>query len=1759
MHHSPRQASHLWRLRLLLGIAGAITTLHATTAYAGLTLNQSATPPEISASLDGPGLSISNLVITKGLVGQYGTFSGGTESAGVGPVIGIQNGVFINTGSTATLLGPNNNPAFTASGGATYPDPDLTQLSANAVNDPAIIEFDIVPVGDKVNFVLSFGSEEYPEYVCSQFNDAFGLFVSGPGFSTTQNAAFIPNTSDAITVNNLNVGVAGAYQDGTACKLGNSAYFNDNGNGTGNANSQLDGFSKPITASLGGLTAGQTYHVKLALADAGDAALDSGAFFKWLTSTDSRPIDMELSAAASTLTPGKNGTVDVTYTAINKSGVLDSELVQTQLQWPAGVTVLSHNGGAAYNASNAVWDVGTVPANNSKSITFTLQVGSAANYKTSGEILFALHEDFDSTPFNSGSFPNEDDTATLTLTPVDNAPPVISSNGGAALAVNIPESTTAVTNIDASDAENGAETNLTYALSGADASLFTIGADGAVAFKAAPDFETPLDAGGDNVYNVTVTVTDAGGATDTQALQISVTDIDEIPPTVAINTVTSDDILNNAETSANVAITGTSNAENGQTVTVMLNGKSYTGNVTGGTWSVTVPLADAALLAESSHTITADVSDAAGNVAPQATRNITVDKTPPTISGNDVALTNDTTPDLSGTTDVANGTNVTVTNSSNATLCTTTASGGNWSCTPTTPLPAGNNTLTVTSTDPSGNTGSDEFTAVINHQPTITSNSGNPLTLEVAENTTAVSDVDATDTEDGAETNLTYTLSGADAAKFSIGTDGKLAFIAAPDFETPASANTSNTYQVTVTTTDKNSGSDTQALTITVTDADDTAPVITISAVSTDDIINDAEADADIAISGSTNAENGQTVTVKLNGKTYTGTANNGAWSVNLPATDAAALADGTQTITADVSDAAGNPAIPANREIQVDQTLPAITGNDIALTNDTTPLLAGTTDVADGTNITVTDSSNATVCTTTASGGTWSCTPASALPIGDHALSVTTTDPAGNENTDAFTVKVNAQPIINSNGAGATVTLAIPEGIPSVTDVDASDTDIADTLNYSLAGGADAALFQINSTSGVLDFKTAPKYLSSGDNTYEVSVTVDDGHDGTDTQTLTIEILKDTDADSIPDTQDVDLDGDGIPNTTEGNADLDVDGIPHQLDLDSDGDGIPDNIEAQTTTGFKAPSGIDANKDGLDDVYAAGLIPVDTDSDSKPDYLDTNSDGTGENDTQEAGLTLANTDTDGDGLDDAVDTDDTHFGPAHAGITNVLTAYPQLGVEVNWRIPNMPPIFSSPAATTFSENGTGTALDVQTTDDKDNEVSGLTYNFSGGADLALFNLDSNTGVISFKTAPDYEKPADANKDNAYALQVQACDAENACTTQNVIINVIDVDEDNDGDGLLDSFEKNAGVPKDTDKDGKPDWLDTDDDGDGILTKYEKPDANGNKTPDDALDTDADGKPNYLDTDDDGDKKLTKDEKADKNKDGNPLDAYDMDADGIPDYLDNNEVPTVVLHVRGFLQGAYDSASGLMRDDLREQGLIPLAQPFSDRLTAFKYRNKDVTTPAVLAITGDNAIVDWVLVELRSATNPRARSIAKAALLQRDGDVADPLSNEAHLRIPNVPEGSYYVSLRQRNHLGVMTQDPILLSPTLTATDFTLPSFAVKGEHARLETGDVALLWAGEANNNNSLIANGPGNDTNVVLGTVLMHHSNSKVNSNFRLPGYYSSDLNLDGITLYTGPGNDINLLIGNVLLHPSNATSAANYVAPGRMPKSEDEDTDD
>lgn len=113
------------------------------------------------------------------------------------------------------------------------------------------------------------------------------------------------------------------------------------------------------------------------------------------------------------------------------------------------------------------------------------------------------------------------------------------------------------------------------------------------------------------------------------------------------------------------------------------------------------------------------------------------------------------------------------------------------------------------------------------------------------------------------------------------------------------------------------------------------------------------------------------------------------------------------------------------------------------------------------------------------------------------------------------------------------------------------------------------------------------------------------------------------------------------------GLYDSDLDGLPNYVDLDSDGDGIPDNVEAQTSTGYLAPSSSDSINDGLDNAYGAnGLSPVDTDVDGVPDFRDTNSDNQGPDDRAEAGITLTGSDSDNDGLDDAIDTTNGYGDP---------------------------------------------------------------------------------------------------------------------------------------------------------------------------------------------------------------------------------------------------------------------------------------------------------------------------------------------------------------------------------------------------------------------------------------------------------------------------------------------------------------------------------
>ncbi len=507
-----------------------LSLLSGQAVYADLTLNASPTVATMRTVLDGPGLALLNLKVTKGIKGQYGVFSGGDTLAGTDPIITIPDGLFMSTGNVDSILGPNSKKDYTYNTGAQYSDPNLISLSANAIYDPVILEFDIVPEGDLLNFLLVFGSEEYPEYVCSKFNDVFGLFVSGPGISGTQNAAYIPDTQKAITVNNVNAGQPGIVQDGTPCTLSNTAYFIDNGNGSGKTGTQLDGFTTPLTASLSGLTANQTYHVKMALADAGDQAYDSAAFFKWLTSTSSQLVDLSLTGTASTLKPDKGGLLDLTYTVTNHSARA-TRLVEVNIELPSGITLQSDDSASMFDASTGDWQVGTVAANSSRTLKLRTKVGTDYSYRIPAEITYAFNKDPDSTPYNRLAKPDEDDTAILSFYTISNSPPVITNNGGAATySMTILENSTGnLLDYNATDKEGEKEgTGLVWSLGGgADDALFSIDASGLLVMKSPPDFEKPLDKGTDNNYEVLIKVCDSYNACAAQALTVTVNDVQE--------------------------------------------------------------------------------------------------------------------------------------------------------------------------------------------------------------------------------------------------------------------------------------------------------------------------------------------------------------------------------------------------------------------------------------------------------------------------------------------------------------------------------------------------------------------------------------------------------------------------------------------------------------------------------------------------------------------------------------------------------------------------------------------------------------------------------------------------------------------------------------------------------------------------------------------------------------------------------------------------------------------------------------------------------------------------------------------------------------------------------------------------------------------------------------------------------------------------------------------------------------------------------
>ncbi len=590
------------------------------------------------------------------------------------------------------------------------------------------------------------------------------------------------------------------------------------------------------------------------------------------------------------------------------------------------------------------------------------------------------------------------------------------------------------------------------------------------------------------------------------------------------------------------------------------------------------------------------------------------------------------------------------------------------------------------------------------------------------------------------------------------------------------------------------------------------------------------------------------------------------------------------------------------------------------------------------------------------------------------------------------------------------------------------------------------------------------------------------------------------TDGDKLINVLDSDDDGDGILTKNENynsggpqNDDTDDDGKPDYLDADDDGDGV---LTKNENYNFGTPENDN------------------TDGDGQPDYLDADDDGDGVLTRLENynGGTPENDDTDGDGKPDYLDSDDDGDGRPSASETNDpdKNGDPDDAMDVDG-------------------DGQPDYLDVNDSDgpmgDPDDDGLSNKDEEALGSDPNDSDTDGDGVPDGDEVGTDPDNPLNTDGDQWPDL----------------------LDADDDGDGVPTRNENYNGddSPKNDDTDGDkiPDYLDSDDDDDGLLTANEN--YNGGTPEND--DTDGDKIPDYLDTDDDGDGTLSEDENNDDNNDGQPDDAIDSDGDGTPDYLDGND-DTAALRVRVMLQGAFNGNSGLMADHLRVAGYIPVKQPYN--VSPFYYSGSEQTTSTLLNVSGDNAIVDWVMLELRDKDNYRDIIARKAALVQRDGDVVDSVTGNDTLRFEGELAGNYFVSIRHRNHLGVMTAGTVRLETNPPLVDFTSRQTAVYGKNAMKEQQNIALLWAGNADGNHSLIANGPNSDSVVLFGSLLVDSGNMTLSTNYVMKGYHSVDFNLDGKAIVAGPGNDLNLLAANILLYPDNETLNANFIIPERLP---------
>ena len=1027
---------------------------------------------------------------------------------------------------------------------------------------------------------------------------------------------------------------------------------------------------------------------------------------------------------------------------------------------------------------------------------------------------------------------------TITVGNVNEGTIITSNGGGAAAAFSVNENQTFATTVVARD-NIGA--SVTYSISGGfDASKFVINAStGVLTFITAPNFETPNDFGLNRVYDVTVAATD-GLLTDTQALAITINNVNEAP--VITSNGGGDTASVSVNESAFVSVTTVfANDPERAVLTYSIVGGAdaarFAINATGGLSFIGSVNFEAPTDVGGNNVYDVVVQASDGSLTDTQAIAVTVlnvNEAPVLTSATAFSVQENTVFVATvASTDQENQTRTySITGGSDAARFSINAATGvlSFVAAPNFEAPndvGANNVYNINIAASDGSLSAIQSLAItvtnVNEAPVITSNGGgDTASLTINENVGAVTTVTSTDQEN---TTRTYSIAGgADAALFLINaTTGALSFVTARDYEAPADVGANNVYDVIVRASD-GVNVDTQALTITIANVNEAVSITSASsfAVSENQTSVTTVTATDLDGTAPTYSIVGGpdsglfTIDATTGVLSFVGApdfempTDSGAdnvYNISVQANDG--LLSDTRALTITVTDQNESVVITSNG------------GSDFAA-------ISVSENVSSVTTLTSSDPENAQR-TYAITGGA----DASRFAI-DAATGVISfigvpnfEAPADAGGDNVYDITVSASDGVNADtqtlaitvldtDEGLTFTSAsafgLNENTTLVATVSAIDSD-GDLVSYAIAGGADATLFTIDASTGVLSFISAPDFEAmgdaGGDNIYDVVVSATDGS-YLATSAITVTITNANEAPLLTSASQFSVNENSSSIGSVAASDIDGDAISYSIIGGADAflftiDPTTGAISVAIAPDYEAPG--DANGDNFYDVIVAA---------SDGSLVDTETLSIGVNDVNEAPVitsggaftinenttavtTVTSTDPEATARAYAIagGADAARFAinsatgaltlvaaanyeaPTDAGGNNVYDVIVQVsdGALVDTKAlvvtvadVNEAPVITSSSAFTINENSTA----VTTVTSTDPEATARTYAISGGADAARFAINSATGVLTFVAAPNFEAPADVGTNNVYDLIVSASDGVNM-TTQSLAVTIANI------------------------------------------------------------------------------------------------------------------------------------------------------------------------------------------------------------------------------------------------------------------------------------------------------------------------------------------------------------------------------------------------